>query len=80
MTLSRRVDTIIAAGDLEVGFEQFDDREVGARLAIRIRTGLEDQPSLGRMRTHELIAQAGFTYPGFPDNPYELSPTLPRLS
>jgi hypothetical protein len=70
---------IIAAGDLAVGFEQLDDRQVGARLAIRIGTGGENPPALGRKRTHELIAQAGLADPWLPDHPHDLPPPLPRL-
>jgi hypothetical protein len=71
---------IIAVGDLEVGFEHLDDRKIGSRLAIRIRTGLEDLPAVSWMRADELITQARLPHPGLPDNPYHLPSPLPHLS
>ena len=76
MTLARSVGTSSRVCDLEVGFEQVDDGEVGGRLAIRIRTGLEDQPAMGVVRSHELIAQAGLADAGLAHQPHHLPPPL----
>ncbi len=80
MTCRRHRLPIIAGVELKVGLEQIDDGQVGGRLAIRIGTGLEDQPAVGLMRADELIAQAGLSHPGLPDHPYHLPPPLPHLS
>ena len=48
----------VAIGDLEIEIpEEFDDRQIGSRMTIRSRVGLQQQAAGGVARTEELMNQ-----------------------
>jgi hypothetical protein len=62
--------------DLEIILEQLDGGQVGRRVTIRSRAGLQDQPVRQRGRTNKLVHQARLPHPRFADDRHYLTATL----
>src|SRR5262245_36852717 len=64
---------LIPIGDLEVGFEEVNHREIRGRLPIRDRKALQDKPPLSPVGMDELIEQSGFAHARLANDGHDLT-------
>ena len=73
VTFSRMRRASSALLDLEIMFEQIDQRQIGRRLAVRHRAALQHQPVPRSMRMDELVIEARLPDAGLADHGDHLS-------
>ena len=62
----------VAVFDGEVALEEIDHRQIGRRLTVRDRAGLEDEPAVDAVRVGDLPDQARLAHAGFPHHRHHL--------
>ena len=62
----------VAVLDGEIALEEIDHRQIGRRLTVRDRAGLEDEPAVDAGRVGDFPDQARLAHAGFPDHRHHL--------
>jgi hypothetical protein len=73
------VPAVVRLTESEVRFQEVNDRQVRRGLAVRDRSGLEDEPPVGAVKVQELPVQARLADAGLAHDGHHLTAAGPRL-